>query len=153
MNISFRLAVCAVSLTGMALVAADAADEAKPAGQMIVTAIEDAKFVPVDPQRPQGAQIAVLWGDPSAGPSATLLRFNKGANVMHVHSADYHCVVLEGTMQHWKQGQSQDAAKLLRPGSFWFQPGNTAHMEACLTDRCLMYVQWAAKRDGRLAEG
>ena len=160
MNISFRsssrrrglLAVCAVSATGMALVAAYAADDPRPNSQMIVTPIEDARFVPVDPQRPQGAQMAVLWGDPNTGPSATLLRMNKGVNAMHVHSADYHCVVLEGTMQHWEQGQSQDRAKLLRPGSFWFQPGNTAHNGACLTDRCLLYVQWAGKRDGRLAE-
>jgi hypothetical protein len=122
------------------------------AGGLIVTPIDEAKFVPVDPQRPQGAQMAVLWGDPSTGPSATLLRLNKGVSAMHVHSADYHCVVLEGTVQHWEQGQSQDAAKLLRPGSFWFQPGNEAHTDACLTDRCLLYVQWTGKRDGRLAE-
>jgi quercetin dioxygenase-like cupin family protein len=159
MNMWFRthrrrrglLRVCAVSVTGMAVVAAYAADDAKRSGQMIVTPIEDAKFAPVDPQRPQGAQMAVLGGDPNTGPSAMLLRMNKGVNAMHVHSADYHCVVLEGTMQHWEQGQSQDGAKLLRTGSFWFQPGNTAHNGACLTDRCLMYVQWAGKRDGRLA--
>jgi quercetin dioxygenase-like cupin family protein len=134
MNIS--LVVCAVGAMGMA----------------VVTALEDAKFVPVDPQRPQGAQIAVLRGDPDTGPSAMLLRMNKGVSAMHVHSADYHCVVLEGTMQHWEQRESQDTAKLLRPGSFWFQPGNAAHQDACLTDHCLMYVQWAGKRDGRLAE-
>jgi hypothetical protein len=82
MNISFRsrsrrrglLAVCAVSATGMALVAPYAADDAKPNSHMILTPIEDARFVPVDPQRPQGAQMAVLWGDPNTGPSATLLR-------------------------------------------------------------------------------
>ena|SRR5688572_1155601 len=134
MNIS--LVVCALGAMGMA----------------VVTALEDAKFVPVDPQRPQGAQIAVLQGDPNTGPSAMLLRMSKGVSAMHVHSADYHCVVLEGTMQHWEQRESQDKAKLLRPGSFWFQPGNAAHQDACLTDHCLMYVQWAGKRDGRLAE-
>ena len=119
---------------------------------MTVTAIEDAKFTPVNPQRPQGAQIAVLSGDPNTGPSAMLLRMPKGAGVMHVHTADYHCVVLEGTMQHWEQGQSQTQAKLLNPGSFWFQPGNAAHSDACLSEQCLMYVQWAGPRDARLAE-
>ena len=29
---------------------------------MTITAIEDAKFAPVNPRRPQGAQMAVLWG-------------------------------------------------------------------------------------------
>jgi hypothetical protein len=117
-----------------------------------ITAIEDAKFAPVDPARPQGAQMAVLWGDPKTGPSATLLRLNKGVSAVHVHTADYHGVVLEGTVQHWEQGKSQTEAKLLRPGSHWFQPGNAAHSDACLTDQCLMYVQWAGPRDGRLAE-
>ena len=54
---------------------------------MTITAIEDATFTPVSPQRPQGAQMAVLWGDPNTGPSAMLLRMNKGAGAMHVHSA------------------------------------------------------------------
>jgi glycogen synthase len=84
------------------------------------------------------------------GPSAMLLRINQGAGAMHVHTADYHCVVLEGTMQHWEQGQSQ--ARLLQPGSHWFQPGNMAHSDACVTEQCLMYVQWAGPRDARLAE-
>ena len=119
---------------------------------MTITAIEDAKFTPVNPQRPQGAQMAVLWGDPNTGPSAMLLRIGKGAGAMHVHSADYHCMILEGTMQHWQQGQSQAGAKLLRPGSHWFQPGNVAHSDACVTEQCLMYVQWAGPRDARLAE-
>jgi hypothetical protein len=60
---------------------------------MTITAIEDAKFTPVNPQRP-----------------------------------------------------------LLRPGSHWFQPGNVAHSDACVSEQCLMYVQWAGPRDARLAE-
>jgi hypothetical protein len=119
---------------------------------LTVTPIEDAKFAPVDPARPQGAQMAVLWGDPQTGPSATLLRLNKGVSAVHVHSADYHGVVIEGTLQHWERGQSQSDAKLLRTGSHWFQPGNVAHSDACLTDQCLMYVQWSGPRDGRLAQ-
>jgi hypothetical protein len=136
--------------TGVAIFAAYAADDEKPA--MTVTAIEDTKFVPVDPRRPQGAQMAVLWGDPNTGPSAMLLRLSKGVSALHLHTADYHSVMLEGTTQHWEQGQSQTEAKLLRAGSHWFQPGNMAHTDACLTDQCLMYVQWAGPRDGRLAE-
>ena len=141
------------TIAGMALVAAYAADAALSSRKMAITAIEDAKFAPVDPARPQGAQMAVLWGDPHTGPSATLLRLNKGVSAVHVHSADYHGVILEGTLQHWEQGQSQTQAKLLRPGSHWFQPGNVAHSDACVTDQCLMYVQWSGRRDGRLAEG
>jgi hypothetical protein len=41
--------------------------------QMIVTAFEDATFVPVDPARPD-TQMAGLWGDPGKGPSTLLLK-------------------------------------------------------------------------------
>ena len=78
---------------------------------MTTTAIEDAKFTPVSPQRPQGAQMAVLWGDPTTGPSAMLLRMSKGAGAMHVHTADYHCVVIEGTMQHWTAREAESAKR------------------------------------------
>ena len=146
------IAAGAACATGMVLIAAYGADDQKPTPKMTVTAIEDAKFAPLDPRRPEGAQMAVLWGDPDTGPSAMLLRMNKGIGALHVHSADYHAVMLEGTMQHWERGQTQVQAKALRAGSHWFQPGNAAHTDACLTDQCLMYVQWAGPRDGRLAE-
>lgn len=121
------------------------------AEQPTVVAIEQATYVPVDPARPQGAQIAVLRGDPSTGPSAMLLKFGRTDGAMHVHSSDYHLVVIAGTMQHWQAGESQADTPHLGPGSFWFQPGEKAHQDACLSDECVMYVQWAGKRDGRLA--
>ena len=142
----------AAGIVAMVVIAAYSADDGTSGRSMTITAIEDAQFAPLDPRRPQGAQMAVLWGDPDSGPSSTLLRLNESVSAVHVHSADYHGVVLEGTIQHWAQGQSQTQAKLLRPGSHWFQPGNVAHSDACLTDRCLLYVQWAGRRDGRLAE-
>ena len=147
------LAISAASvMMALAIAAAYAADDEEPNRTMIVTALEDAKFAPLDLRRPEAAQMAVLGGDPNTGPSATLLRLNKGVGRMHVHTADYHLVVLEGTMQHWAQGPSQEKAKQLGPGAFWFQPGEAPHTDACLSEQCLMYVQWAGKRDGRLAE-
>lgn len=95
--------ISAASIAALALIAAYAADDELSNRKMTITAIEDAKFAPVDPARPQGAQMAVLWGDPHTGPSATLLRLNKGVSAVHVHSADYHGVILEGTLQHWEQ--------------------------------------------------
>lgn len=38
--------------------------------QMVVMPFQDAKFVPVDPTRPDGPQMAVLWGDRAKGPSS-----------------------------------------------------------------------------------
>jgi quercetin dioxygenase-like cupin family protein len=120
--------------------------------QMVVTPFQDAKFIPVDPAQPDLAQMAVLWGDPAIGPSAMLLKFKKGGGQLHLHTSDYHLMLLEGTMKHWTEGVQEKDAKPLGPGSYWFQPGNQAHADACLTDECLMFIKWEGKRDGRLAE-
>jgi hypothetical protein len=120
--------------------------------QMVVTPIEEARFMPVDYARPDGPQIAVLWGDPTKGPSAMLLRLKKSSGRLHYHSSDYHLVLLQGTAKHWAAGQQEADVKRLGPGSFWFQPGKQAHGDSCLTDECLMFVKWADKRDGHLAD-
>ena len=119
---------------------------------MIVIPSGEAKFVPVDPARPEGTAIAVLWGDPATGPSAMFMKMKKTEGALHVHTSDYHLVLLEGTMKHRAANESAAEAKALGPGSYWFQPGNQPHTDSCLTDECVMFIQWAGKRDGRLAE-
>ncbi|MCL1633095.1 cupin domain-containing protein [Luteimonas sp. SX5] len=119
---------------------------------MIVAPYEQAVFVPSNPDNPGGTQIAVLKGDPTTGPSAMLMRMKKGASPLHVHSSDYQLVVIEGTMKHLGAAQRESDAKPLGPGSYWFQPGEQAHSDACLVDECLMYIVWSGKRDGRLVE-
>ena len=121
-------------------------------GAMIVTPFQQARFQPVDPQRPEGTQIAVLRGDPATGPSSMLMRQVRGTSALHVHSSDYDLVMIKGEMKHWGVGESEREAAVLGPGSYWFQPGNEPHAGSCLSDECLMYVQWKGKRDGRLAE-
>jgi quercetin dioxygenase-like cupin family protein len=119
---------------------------------MIVTPIESVVFKPMDPARPAAAQVAVLRGAPDSGPSAMLMKFAKGAGRMHIHSSDYDLVVLQGEMKHWQSGQSEADARRLGPGSYWFQPGGQPHADNCLSDECLMYVQWNGKSDSRVAE-
>jgi hypothetical protein len=121
-------------------------------GAMIVTPFAQAKFEPADPKRPEGTQFAVLRGDPATGPSAMLMRQVRGTSAMHIHSSDYDLVMIKGTMKHFGAGESEKDAPELGPGSYWFQPGNEAHAGSCLSDECLMYVQWQGKRDGRLAD-
>lgn len=128
------------------------ASGASPGPPMIVTPYEQAVFVPSNPDNPGGTQIAVLKGDPAAGPSTMLMRMKKGASPLHVHSSDYQLVVIEGTMKHLAAEQEESEAKPLGPGSYWFQPGEQAHSDACLADECLMYIVWSEKRDGRLVE-
>ena len=119
---------------------------------MIVVAYEDAKFIPVDPGRPDSPEIAVLWGDPRTGPSAMLIRLRKGPQPMHTHSSDYHLVVLQGVVKHWSADETESDAKPLGPGSYWFQPGNEAHADSCVSDVCVAHLVWSGKQDGQLAE-
>lgn len=119
--------------------------------QMVVTPIQDAKFTPIDPTQPQGAQLAVLWGDPATAPSSMLLKLKKRGGRLHSHTSDYHLVLLEGTMKHWAEGEAEAEAKPLGPGSYWFQPGGKVHGDACITDDCLMFVKWEGKRDAMAA--
>lgn len=143
-----------LALGGIAVpcVLAGCGSVSRPAQPMVVVPIEEARFEPVDPRQPAGPQIAVLWGDPAKGPSAILLKIGKGEGPMHYHSSDYHLSLLRGEMKHWAAGEREPDAEVLKPGSYWFQPGGQAHADSCLTDECLMFVQWADRRDGFLAD-
>jgi hypothetical protein len=56
-----------VAGTGFAISAI--AQTAVPHKEMVVTPFEQPKFVPADPTKPNGTQIAVAEGDPANGPS------------------------------------------------------------------------------------
>lgn len=120
-------------------------------GPMVLVPFEQAQFVPVSAALPNGPQLAVLRGDPATGPSAMLMKLVRGAVPLHTHSADYHLVLIRGSMKHWGAGESEASAPLLQPGSYWFQPGGTVHGDSCLDDECLVHVLWSGPRDGRLA--
>ena len=124
---------------------------AQPSKEPVTTSYKEARFVPVSPQQPDGPRIAILWGDPAIGTSAMLLELRKGSLQLHTHTADYHLVVVEGEVKHWSENESEAGAKVLGPGSYWFQPGGKVHGDACLTDRCVVHIVWAGPRDGKLA--
>lgn len=117
---------------------------------MMVVPYAEAEFVPVQPDLPNSPEIAVLRGDPATGPSAMLMRLRRGSIPMHVHSSAYDLVVLEGTMKHWDPEATETTAPPLGPGSYWFQPGERPHAEACLTETCLLQLVWAGPQDARL---
>jgi len=118
---------------------------------MVVVPHDGAKWVPADPARPEGTQIAVLRGDPATGPSTMLMKMKKTDGVLHVHTSDYDLVLLEGSMKHWTTEAERTSGPVLGPGSYWFQPGEEPHGDSCLSDECTMFITWAGKRDGRLA--
>jgi quercetin dioxygenase-like cupin family protein len=117
----------------------------------VVVAFEDAPFVPDDPRFPAGPGVAVLHGDPSTGPSAMLISIRRGSIPLHTHSSDYHLLVVRGTVKHWDEGGTEAAARPLGPGSYWFQPADQVHGDACVADECVAYLVWSGKRDGKLA--
>lgn len=147
---SVRSRHAAAVLVVCGLAGAAIADDA--GGTMVVVAAEDARYVPLDPKRPEAAQMAVLHGDPAKGPSSMLLKFKRATGVLHVHTSDYHLVLLRGMMKHRGEQETEAAARPLGPGSFWFQPGGQPHADSCLSDECVMFIRWAGKRDARLPD-
>ncbi len=142
----------------LACIAAGAAAQVAPlappapsvAGSKVV-AFEDLRWPPVDLTRPGQMLSSVLWGDPRSGPSAMYLKLPRGTLPLHLHTADYHLLVVQGSMKHWGPGEDERAARPLGPGSYWFQAGGEVHADACLSDECLVYLVWSGIRDGRLA--
>lgn len=140
--------IATASRLGLLLAVTSAAMSAN--AQSTVIAVEDAKLVPLDLRAPDGAAMALLWGDPANGPSAMLLRLPKGPIPVHVHSSTYHLIVLRGTMKHWDPTGTEATSKPLGVGSYWRQPGGMAHGDACLSDDCLVHLVWDGKRDAYL---
>ncbi len=142
---------CRTVMVGIACLASAFAGVAAAADQMVVIRREDAKFVPLDPAHPNEAQIAVLWGDPTKGPSSMLIRVEKYTGTLHYHTSGYDLVLLEGQAKHWGEGQREADVPALGPGSYWHQPGLQPHGDSCLTDVCVVFIKWEGKRDGFLA--
>jgi len=84
------------------------------------------------PGQPQ--RLGALWGERSKGPAGTLLKVPGGfVAPIHMHTADYRAVVIEGIWKHWPEGASQAGAIALRPGSYWTQKARKWHADACVS--------------------
>lgn len=82
------------------------------------------------PGLPPGAQIAVLYGDPStSGPFAIRLKFPAGYTVAsHSHPTDELITFLTGN-SHMAFGEdaAENRAKLMQPGTFMALPAGALH--------------------------
>ena len=125
-----------------------AADNPDRLGVPVVVPFENAKFVPASP-RPNAPEIAVLWGEPRTGPSAMFIKLKKGVIPMHIHGSPFHLVVMQGSLKHWNEGETEADAQPLGPGSYWFAPADLPHTDSCLADECLVYLVWGGKQDTR----
>lgn len=121
-------------------IAVSNADDALGYGsnQMVVRSFEGLEFE----SRPDGSSLAGLSGDPAVGPSAVLLKFRSGPIPMHWHPSGYHAVVIKGLVKHWAKGEQEAESPLLGPGSYWFQPPNLVHTDACLdsSGECMIFA-------------
>jgi hypothetical protein len=117
---------------GAAAVAAlSATASAKAAGDVMIPAqkIPWAIEAPGQPQR-----LGKLWGDRATGPAGTLLKVPGGfVAPVHMHTADYRAVVIEGVWKHWPEGGNKTSAIALRPGSYWTQKARKWHADACVS--------------------
>jgi hypothetical protein len=145
-----KIQSCRTLMKGIVCLAAALAGVAAAEDQMVVVRREDAKFVPLDPAHPNEAQVAVLRGDPTKGPSSMLMRVRKYTGALHYHTSGYDVVILEGQVKHWGEGQREAEVPPLGPSSYWHQPGLQPHGDSCLTDVCLAFIKWEGKRDGFL---
>ncbi|MDQ3301226.1 MAG: DUF4437 domain-containing protein, partial [Myxococcota bacterium] len=75
----------------------------------------------------KGPMVAVVWGDPASGPSGAFIKSPAGmVSPAHSHSADYHGVVIKGTLMNY--AADDKAPKEMGPGSYWMQPGGGNHI-------------------------
>lgn len=117
-------------------------DSAKAASQKItgkvLMAAEELKWVPMEGV--EGAQQAVLWGDPKKEAHRILYKWPVGAKApVHTHTAGDRGVVVSGVLSLAVDGA---APKKLSAGSFFSMAGGTKHATAVEGDApCVFYIE------------
>ncbi len=126
-------AFLATGLVALAACAPDAPDApdtpADVAGLMMISAAAaSADYVPVA-GFPQGADLSVLYGDPSAGAFEMYFRLQPGVRVpMHFHTSAERSVGIQGTMtMEYQDGSKAD----ISPGNYMFIPSKMPHAATC----------------------
>ena len=101
---------------------------------------------PADPNKPDGVQMYVVWGNPKEGPSGVLLKFPAGTGAgWHWHTAAYHGVVIQGKATHTVKGAAPQTGG---PGSVWSQPAGQVHDDKCEEGcDCIEFAYFDGKLD------
>lgn len=95
---------------------------------MTIAPLASLDFQPI---RDGSTEMAVVWGDPTSGPSSVYLKFPPNFPMgLHTHTSNYHAVVIQGTTKHWDVGESEADAALLKAGDYWFQGANRMHQDS-----------------------
>lgn len=90
---------------------------------------DELKWNPLVPEAgDKGPMVASLWGDMMNGPNGFMIKLPAGdKGMLHTHTNDYHAIGITAS------SASQDGGKThaVPQGTYWFQPGGTAHFNAC----------------------
>jgi quercetin dioxygenase-like cupin family protein len=119
---------------------AKATKGAKPDPKAVEKTLKAAKWTPFDEKSPKGAAWSNVWGDSQTEASGMYVRIPAGSSPFwHIHKADYHAVVLAGTVNNIESGSE---AKDLPVGSYYMQPGGNKHTTNCKAGGpdCIIYV-------------
>lgn len=123
-----------LALAGAAILVAGLAAVAPPLSAQeahhTVTAVDEVAFGPAPPFLPEGAEIAVLYGDPGAdGEFVVRLRFPAGYAIpAHSHTMDEIVTVVSGQLGLAAGDKlDREAAPLLAPGGFAMLPAGMNH--------------------------
>jgi quercetin dioxygenase-like cupin family protein len=133
-------------------VPATAAKGAKPDPTAVEKTLKAAKWTPFDPNSPKGAAWSPLWGDSTKEPAGMYIKVPAGNQPFwHIHKADYHAVVLAGTVNNIESGSE---AKDLPVGSYYMQPGGNKHTTNCKAGGpdCVIYVYVTGPFDTKPAD-
>lgn len=109
--------------------------KAKSKSEPVFVTASDIKWAPAPPQLPKGAEIGVLYGDPTkAGPFTIRIKMPDGYKVApHWHSQDEQLTVLGGTLNLY-MGDNMTSPHALDVGAFHFLPGKMRHAAAAKGD-------------------
>jgi quercetin dioxygenase-like cupin family protein len=121
-----------------AVQAAAPAPAPAPAPASSVTMVADTKWMPVNPEKPEGPQMAVITGNPKEGAFSALVKFPAGAATpLHSHPANFTGVVVSGTVQN---GRSAEDNTEMGPGTLWSEPAGEVHFTGCTEETDCIFV-------------
>jgi beta-alanine degradation protein BauB len=109
------------------------------AGGTINWKFDDLKFLEL--AGPGSPQRAIAWGDPLRGAHGFFLRLPVGfESPLHIHTATYHAIVLEGEL--WNNYDGQKGEIVLGKGGYFSTKSRVPHVTKCLSNvPCVVYVQ------------
>lgn len=143
-----RVLVASVLLCGLTLVPPLAAQATKPL--LMQHTDPTLTWAPCPPVFPKGCEVAVLQGDPAAGPSDIFLRIPTDYTFpSHTHTSAEHIVLVKGVLHVF---YASGAPGELKEGSYALVPGKLVHGAHCAGGAgCVLFIHFDSPIDAALA--